>query len=266
MRYILFSVCLVILPLIKTFSQDTVDKQPHNWTKSLHIETGCVYPNGTIKESIAIRQNISSYYANEYSNGYVSATNAGFTFGLRWEYFYTKYKVGFSTGLRYTSYNSEISGYTASNADFFYLRYSTMNSDTKFARLKSITEFNNYISIPVEVMYVPFNYKILSLFVKGGADFSILNIEKDTDIIFQDNAMEVNQDLILSSISEASNKFHSTLYATIGLSLGKVGRANYMFELFLPSLFLSNNNFTLTKVNTFDGFKLSVKIPIKNRN
>ena len=266
MRNLLITISLIFLSGIKLFSQDITDKPPHNWAKFVHIETGWVYPNGTIKESIAVRQNISSYYVNQYSTGYVSATTTGFTMGARLEYFYTKFKVGISTGLKYTSYNSEISGYTSSNADFFYLRYSILNSDTKFARVKALTEENKFISIPLEFRYIPFKYKGVSLFVKGGVEFSIFNLKKNTDIKFQDNAMEVNQDLILSNISEPSNKFQSNLYGTIGLSFGQEDKVNYMFEVFLPSPFLTKNNFTLTEVDAFDGFKLSVKVPIRNRN
>lgn len=266
MRNLLFSICFILVSVIKTFSQDIAEKPPHNWNKFLHVEAGYIYPDGTIRESIAIKQNVSSYYVNQYSSGYVSAATSGFTLGLRWEYFYTKFKIGFSTGLRYYSYNSEISGYTSSNADFFYLRYSIKNSDTKFARVKSITEDNKYISIPLEITYIPFQYKSLSLFVKGGVDFSIFNLKNDTDIHFHDDAMEIHQDLILSSMSETGNKFHSTLYGTVGLNLGQKGKVNYSVEAFLPSYFLSKNNFSLTEVDTFEGFKLAVKFPIRNRN
>lgn len=266
MRNLLFTFSFIFVSKLQLFPQDITDKPPRSWAKFVHLETGWVYPNGTIKESIAVRQNISSYFVNQYSTGYVSAATSGFTMGARFEYYYTKFRIGISTGLRYTGFNTEISGYTSSNADFFYLRYSTLNTDTKFARVKALTEDIKFISIPVELMYTPIQYKGISLFIKGGAEFSVINLQQNVNINFQDNAMELNEDLILSSISKPSNKFRSTLYASLGVCLGKQGKVNYMFEVFLPSPYLTKNNFSFTEVDAFDGFKLSVKVPIKNRN
>lgn len=266
MKKIAFFICLVIMPGIALHSQGLSDKKPGNWVRFLQIESGFMYPNGTIKESIAIRQNISSYYVNQSSNGFISSSTSGFILGLRWEYFNIKLKTGFSTGLRYTGYSSEISGSTSRNADFFYLRYSMLNSDTKFARVKSITEINNFISIPLEIRFIPFEFKGLGLFVKAGIEFSRFNLKKETDIVFPDTAMEVNQDIILSGMSASPNKIYSTLYGSIGLKVGKEGKPNFQFEVFLPSFFLTKNNFTLTDVGNFDGFKFSVQFPIKKKN
>ena len=266
MRKIALILCLIILPCVRLHSQVLSEKQPGSWVRFLQVESGFMYPGGTIKENIAIRQNISSYYVYQSSNGYVSSYTSGFMLGLRWEYFNVRLKAGISTGLRYTGYISEISGFTSSNADFFYLRYSMMNSDTKFARVKSISETNNFISIPLEIRFIPFQYKGLGLFVKAGIEFSRFNLKKGTDIIFQDTIMEINEDIILSGMGAAPNKLYSTLYGSIGLKIGKEDKPNYQFEVFLPSLFLTKNNFTLSDVEYFDGFKFSVQIPIKKKN
>jgi hypothetical protein len=266
MKKIALILCLIIIPGVPLHSQVLSEKQPGNWVRFIQVESGFMYPDGTIKESIAIRQNISSYYVNQSSNGYISSSTSGFILGLKWEYFNTRLKTGISTGLRYTGYRSEISGFTSSNADFFYLRYSMLNSDTKFARVKSITETNNFISIPLEIRYIPFQYKGFGLFVKAGIEFSIFNLKKGTDINFQDTIMEVNQDIILSGMSASPNKLYSVLYGSIGLKVGKEGKPNCQFEVFLPSLFLTKNNFTLTDVGYFDGFKFSILFPIKKKN
>lgn len=266
MRTTIILIYLILLSCLKLSSQDRKDKPLHNWTRFLHLETGIIYPNGAIKESIAIRQNISSYYVNQSSGGYISSATSGLIAGLRWEYFNPALKAGISTGLRYTGFNSEISGFTSSNADFFYLRYSMMNSDTKFARVKSITETCNFISIPLEIRYIPIFYKGLALFAKAGIEFSGINLKKGTDIVFQDKAMEVNQDIILAGLGEANNTFYSALYGSIGLKLGRDGKPNYMFEVFLPSLFLTKNNFILSEVDYFEGFKVSVQFPFTKHN
>lgn len=263
MKNFVITLCLIVMAGIDLYSQDIPEKPPHNWSRFLHVESGIMYPKGTIKESIAIRQNISSYYVNQASNGQISSTIFGFILGLRWEYFNVKLKTGISTGLRYTGYICEISGFSSSNSDFFYLRYSMLNSDTKFARVKSISETNNFISIPLELRTIPIQYKGLGLFVKVGAEFSKFNLKKSTNIDFQDESMEIHQDIILNDISAATNKLYSTLYGSIGLKLGQENKPNYIFEVFLPSFFLTRNNFTLTNVDHFEGFKFSVQFPGK---
>jgi len=231
-----------------------------NWF--LHLESGIMYPSGTIKDNIAIRQNISSYYVNQSSDGEISSETAGFNLGLKCEYFLPRFNTGVSAGLRYTGYNSDISGYSASNADFFYLRYSMMSSDTKFARVINITETNNFISIPLEIRVVPIHYMDFGLFFKAGAEFSRFNIKKKTNINFQDESMEEYEDDILENITLPTNKNYSTLYGSIGVQYGMPNKTNYLFEIFLPSYYLSDNNFALTNVDYFQGFKFSVQIPL----
>lgn len=256
---------LMAMSIPAIFTQDVSLKPPGNWVTNLHIESGFVYPDGTIRENIAIRQNISSYYVYQSSSGYISSSTTGFIAGLRCEFFNKKLKTGISSGLRYTGYNSEISGFTSSNADFFYLRYAMMNSDTKFARVKAITETNNFISIPLEIRFIPIQFKGIGLFAKAGIECSIVNLKKATDIDFQDSNMEVNQEIILSEMGISNQNFFSTLYGSIGVKLGEESRPNYMFEVFLPSLYLTKNNFALTEVAYYDGFKFSILFPITKR-
>ena len=244
------------------YSQDLPVKTQHNWIQFLHLESGLMYPSGSVKEDIAIRQNISSYYVNQYSNGYISTASSGVLLGLRWEYFNVKFKTGISTGLRYIGYTSELSGYSSNSADFFYLRYSMQDTDTKFARIKSITESNSFISIPIEIRTVPFQYMKFELLAKVGAEISIINLKKSSDIDFSNSSMEIHQNHIMNSIGIDANSLYSTLYASIGLKYGIENKPNFIFEVFLPSIFLTSNNFFLSEVDYYDGFKLSVQFPI----
>ncbi len=262
MKNLFVTICILVLPGIGMYSQDTPNSPQTNWTSFLHLESGFIYPAGTVKENIAIRQNISSYYVNQSSDGEISTETSGFIVGLRWEYFNKKYKAGISTGLRYTGYACQISGFSSSNADFFYLRYSELNSDTKFARVKNINEINNFISIPLEVRFIPVQIKGVGLFVKAGTEISRINIKKNTNILFQDKGMDIHEDIILDNIGVSTNKLYSTLYGSLGIKLGNENQANYTFELFMPSLFLTKNNFTLVDVDHFEGFKISIQFPL----
>lgn len=262
MKNYIITLGIGLISCIALYPQDLSDN-PQKWASFIHLESGFVYPTTRIKESIAIRQNISSYFVNQSTKGEISSNTSGFLLGLRLEYFNVKLKTGISTGLKYSGYQSEISGYSSSNADFFYLRYSMLDSDTKFARIKSLNETNKFLSIPLEFRYVPINVKGFGLFVKAGADFCILKLENNTDINFQDKSMEVNEGEILDNIGTSGKTSFSSIYGSVGMKFGYENKPNYTFEVLLPSKFLTSNNFTLFDVDNFYGFKFSVQFPVK---
>ena len=266
MKIFLLSLNLIIISCLNLHAQTMVDKTTGNWTSFLHLESGFIYPAGNIRENLPIRQNVSSYYVDQNSNGFISSENNGFLLSLRYEYFNNKLNAGVSSGLRVTGFRTEISGYSSSRADYFYLRYSTVDTETKFARIKRMTEANNFISIPVELRFIPLRYERFRIFAKAGTEFSIFNLMKETHIEFQEEAMKVHESEILENVGVFSKNFYSTLYASIGLALGKENKTNYIIEAFLPSAFLSKNNFAFMEADYFEGFKFSIQFPVKRTN
>lgn len=262
MRTQLLITCTILLQVCSLCAQDQSEKPNTGWSQSLHLDAGFLFPSGSIKENIAVRQNISYYYANHSSDGYVSAETSVFTTGVKWEFFNSGISTGFSSGLRYTGFNTEITGYTARNADFYYLRYSMLGSDTKFARVTSITESNKFISVPVEATFIPLKYKELSLFVRAGVEFSLLNIKHATDIDFHNEEMEIQKEVILSVLADTPDKFYSTLYGSLGLMYTQEDKPNFIFEIILPVHFITKNNFAFTEIDNMAGFKFSVQIPV----
>ncbi|HYW95116.1 MAG TPA: hypothetical protein VE870_05985 [Bacteroidales bacterium] len=253
-----FFLLLIILPIPGVFCQET----QNDWMIFIHIESGLMYPNSKIRKSIPIRQNVSSYIVDQVSYGEISSETNGYLFGVRYGYFNDKFRAGISSGLRYTNFNTEIKGYSSYGTDFYYLRYSMVGSDTKFARVRTISETNNFISVPVELRYVPIQFEKIGFYVKAGAEFSYFNIQSKTDIDFREESMEEYQDEILNNITAPTNRFYSTLYGSFGIVYGKEGRPKVMFDFSVPSRFLGKNNFALTKADYFQAFTLSLQIPI----
>jgi hypothetical protein len=253
------------VPAFTVFPQNDENKNTDGWEKFIHVEAGFLYPEGSIKESIPIRQNLSYYYVDQYSDGYVSSETYGFVFGLRYEYYLPKLKSGISAGLRYYGLQTEISGYSSASSEFFFLRYSIDDSDTRFARVSSLAESNYLITVPLEVRVVPFQYKNLAFFAKAGIEYSIISLRQKTDITFRDDNMNAYKDEVLGNISGSANKNFSTFYSSVGFKLGKEGRPNYMFEVLLPSFFLTGNNFSLIDADYFSGFRLSVQFQVNNK-
>lgn len=261
MRKHLLITFTILFQVISLCGQDSA-KDASVWKQSLHLDAGFLFPSGTIKEDIAVRQNISHYYTSHSSQGYVSAETSVFTTSVRWEFYNSRLLTGISSGLKFTGFNTEISGYTTRNTDFFYLRYNMIDSDTRFARVKSITETNNFISVPIELRIIPLHYREMSLFVRAGIEFSLLNIKHTTDIDFHNDNMEVHKESILSLLSTTPDKFYSTVYSSAGFVYTQENKPNFMFELILPVHIISKNNFALTEIDNMAGFKLSVQIPV----
>lgn len=264
MKCTLITILLATMPLLTLTAQYSDDPPASDWQQFIFFEGGMIYPVGEIRESVSIRQNISYYYVNQYSSGYVSSETSGMLFGARYGFYFPRFKTGISTGVRFTGLDTEISGYTSDISDFFYLRYSMLDSDTKFARVTSMSESNYFLTIPLEVHIVPITYKNLSLFAKAGIEYSVVNLKSGTDIQFRDVEMEPFKEGVMGSISDAANRRYSTFYSAVGIRVGPDDRPNFNLEVFLPSFFLTNDNFSLIDVDYYEGFKLSVQFPVNN--
>ena len=265
MKNYLLAICLLCTYALDMHSQELSEKPSARQTVFILLESGFIYPGGNIRESLAIRQNISSWHVNQSATGNIFADSHGFIGGLRCEYFSSLLMTGISTGVRFTRYNTVITGYSSNISDFFYLRYSMGGSDTKFARVKSLTETNNFISIPIEFRFMPLQFDALGLYVKAGTEFSIANLHKETNIEFQESIMDIHREDVLNNIMIVTNRYYSTLYGSIGLTIGRSGRPNYNIEAYLPSILLTGNNFTLTETDRFQGVMFSVQLPLTKK-
>lgn len=263
-RNLLFFSAL-LLCLSQGYSQDPLSLKEKKSAGFLHFEFGAHYPSGSVKESIPVRQNISSYYVDQLNGGQVSSDITGWTAAVKYSYFFDQSDVAFSAGLRYTGYSGEVYGYTSPGADFFYLRYSMDDSNTRFARVKEMSESHHFISIPLEARYYPFQYQRMRWFVSAGAELGLFSFLDETDISFREDFMEEYQDEILAQLAVDSESFYSTAY--IGLGVEFISQKDYTFvlEAILPSLFLSENNFSFSEVDSYSGFRFSIGFPLHKK-
>lgn len=255
---------LLAFPVLSALTQTNNNQAATMWNKSVHVEAGFIYPQGNIRESIPIRQNISYYSVNQYSSGYISSSTSGLLLGIRYEYELPKIRSAISTGLRFTGINTEISGYTSAKSDFFYLRYSMQESDTKFARVKSLSEDNFFLSVPLEVRVFPFQFKGLSFYAMAGLEYSVVTLKRAVDISFHNEQMDMHKDEVLESIAGPENRNYSTFYGALGMKIGREDKINYSFEIMLPSVPLIRNNYSLIDVEYIEGFRLSIQLPLRN--
>lgn len=248
---------------ISIYSQDVSDSGSRAWLRFLHVEAGSFYPDGKIKERISIRQNVSSNYVDLASYGNISSTSSAPIIGIRWEYYNKKVNLGVSTGLRFTLYSNEITGSSSTKADFFYLRYSEMASETRFARVKSLTENKDFLSVPLEIRYdLPIHTKGFGCFIKCGIEASVLSFGEKLNIDFQENAMDSSNDIVMNSLVLNTDRFYSIFYGSTGCYVGKSGKPNFAVEIFFPSKILGQKNFNLVDIKSLEGFKFSVLLPL----
>lgn len=264
MKKISFLIIILSFSMVTGMSQENTDQTKQTrWKNFIHLEAGYIFPEGKINENLAIRQNVNYYNTGQSSSdGHVFSEISGLTLGLRYEFFFQRIKTGVSTGLRYTGLNAEITGHSSVRSDFFYLRYSMDGSGTRFARVKSLTENRCLLSIPLEVRPVIFKYPNMSFFVKAGIEYSIVNLGKKTAITFHNPEMDIHEKAIVRGITRPVNRNYSLFYSSVGMSLGKETKTNFMFEVFLPSLFLTRDNFSMIDTDYIEGFKLSAVFPV----
>jgi hypothetical protein len=92
-----------------------------------------------------------------------------------------------------------------------------------------------------------------------------MNLNSATDIEFQESVMEIHREEVLNAIMTPLSRNYSTLYGSIGVTIGRSGRTNYIIEAYLPSIFLTANNFTLTETDRFQGLMFSVILPLNKK-
>ncbi len=261
-KLLLFSLLLCMATWL--FAQGSSESTASRWKHRLQLEAGFSFPSGSISENLAIRQNISSYYVYQSSQGTVYCDLSSFNTALKWGTYNPGLKLGFAAGVRYSSFTTHISGYTSSNANFFYIRYSTSGTDTKFARVKSITESSKLIGIPIEVTYVPFSSTFMQFFLKGGIEPASYRISHLTDIEFENPDMEGVEEEVAATFGTPVSTFCSTFYTSLGFTIAGETKPGFTFEWVLPSVFISQKNFNLADVNRMHtGIRASIHFPVK---
>lgn len=261
-KLLLFSLLLCMATGL--FAQGSSESTASRWKHRLQLKAGFSFPSGSISENLAIRQNISSYYVYQSSQGTVYCDLSSFNTALKWGMYNPALKLGFTTGVRYSSFNTLISGYTSNNANFFYIRYSTSGTDTKFARVKSISESSKLIGIPLEISYIPFSSRYVQYFLKAGLEPASYRISHLTDIEFENPDMKAVEEEVAATFSAPVSAFCTTIYTSLGFTITGETTPGFTFEWVLPSVFISQKNFNLADVNrAFTGIRASVHFPVR---
>lgn len=233
------------------------------WRSYFLVEFNNYYPNGSINSHIAVRQKVNAYDSGYDSNGSVSSDAYGFAGGLQWMFYHPNLKIGISSGLRYTHYMTEIYGSVSTSSDYFYLRYSESGQETKFARVQTISEQKEYLSIPLDVSYQVFEYRRIGFWTRVGGEFGVLGLSHKTGISFMESGMEDFETDVFSTIGIPDEKALSNIYWNLGGTYRLKNNISFRMDGIVLSKYLNTKvPFVLVESDFFTGWMLSMQIPI----
>ncbi len=236
-------------------------------TREHHIvlETGLVLPNANLYDDIAIRQNPLSDSWSSYNDGTVTFSSVGFMLGARWKWCNTTSGLGISLGIRTKGIFNDITGNSAKNGDYFYLRYYTddFNKITKFARIKTIDETLFILTLPVELQYTILRREFFDAFISLGTEIGYVAI-RNMEFTFRDDAMKAYEGDVRNAVHHQSNDFYGATYGSFGVVVGS--SRNIMFEICAPGIYFNKKYFDLGTASFFTTLKFSLQIPILKNN
>lgn len=229
---------------------------------SLKVELGSSEVTGTLNDTWNIRQDVGSYYESTYRS--VAADMFATDIAVKLEYALFENKIALSSGLQLSNLKSDLYVANSRNAstDFFYLRYRNTGVNTHFAKVTSISESSNYLTIPLDARFNVFSIRKVRFFVRSGIDLG-LNIGSTTKINFINPEMQPYEDDVLNDLNISQNDIISSWKTSIGASFGNVNKLHYNLEVLLPSFYLTRNTSSILNDEVFTGFRLSAQIPVR---
>lgn len=212
-----------------------------------------------LNENWPIRQDVGYYYNNGFNSSVDIMARLNY-FGISPEFFFLNKKLSVSTGLRFTNLYADIVKTDYDNDGYFFLRVKSEGLNTEYARVKAIRENTNYIGVPLEIKYIPFEFNIISFYVKLSAELAYM-VNSSTDIEFKQPEMESYQHSVLTDLNIESNPLYSSIYSSIGATIKLNKNIFCSLDVFLPSFYMTENNSGLVNMTNISGAQISVTVP-----
>lgn len=229
------------------------------------FRVGFEYGNSQIAERIdsrwEIRQTVNDYSGdkNLYQGGNTKGDGYIKHVGLKTELSVWQERLTFTSGLRFTKVNERIS--PQENPPYLYL-YVPSNMGLEFFRIKEMTESISYLSIPLEADILLLGYlSNWQTYAKAGIQAGVKVYEK-TNLNFVSQEMQLYEKEILTTVGNKAGTFFSNVYYGLGIRLILENGTRFSFEVISPHHFISKNNFTLLKAESYGGIRLSATVPL----
>lgn len=212
-----------------------------------------------LNENWPIRQDVGYYY-NYGNNASVNIMARLNYFGISPEFFFLDKKLSVSPGLRFTNLYSDVVKPKYDNSEYFYLRVKSEGYNTDYARVRAIKENTNYLGVPLEIKYIPFDFDFISFYVKLSGELAY-KINSTTDIVFKEQEMEQYQQSVLADLNVNVSSIYSSIYASIGSTVKFSDHLFGSLDIFFPSFYMTEKNSGLVNITNISGVQLSLTVP-----
>lgn len=254
MKKLSFLFCfLSAIPILSLSAQN----QEKNFAISFNYGTKGLISE--LNENWPIRQDVGYYY--DYGNNSSVNISARLNyFGVSPEFFFLNKKLSVSPGLRFTNLYSEVVKPDYDNTEYFYLRVKSEGYNTDYARVRAINENINYLGVPLELKYIPFDFDFISFNVKLSGELAY-KINSATDIVFKEPEMEQYQSAVLSDLNVKTNPLYASIYASIGSTVKFSKNLYGSLDIFFPPFYMTEKNSGLVNITNISGVQLSLTVP-----
>lgn len=231
--------------------------------KFIGAEAGLTFIESEVPHLDYIRGDMPSYLGGYSTNSLTSLTYKNYV-GVKPECFSLNNKFGITGGIRFSGITNSVgkNNYWVDNTNYFYFLYKQDGVNTEYLKVKEIIQTSYYLGIPVEIRFLPFNPHFFRFYCKLGAEINV-RLQTKTDIVFNDNAMEIYQ-AELAKIVGKPNAFSLSAYGACGFKIGKESRPSVSVEASLPYIFLTPESSGLLNPMVGGGLQVNFQIPIKS--
>jgi hypothetical protein len=184
----------------------------------------------------------------------------GFSLGVKPEFVFNNGRFSVASGLRYLSKVCTLNNH--SRFGFFYLRYGESDTDTRFARVRNISENYDFIGVPLEFkwMLIRFSDFPLSFHLQAGAE-AYFKLNSDVQIDFVNDFMRSEERKILDYIGVETNDFLARAHLGFGGRYSFNNRMALTMDILFP-FFLTENHFALMNPAGGVAVQFSLQIPL----
>jgi hypothetical protein len=267
-RIIIFGFFILFISQIQAHRGDTITTTTPRWRVGIEAGVNLLF-DAKINKPPQIRENQSYNYSdrydttydNDYYGGFVSNYQSPCIFyaGIKAEYTLSR-RFAVSTGARFSYKKATLN----SDKDYFLWRINENQTSTNYVRIKSITQRNYYLGVPLEIRFFPAekDYTVRQYFILGTA----LNflVASTNEVVFANPAMEKHSSEVLSQIKEP-NLFYGLFYIGIGLKIGKMNHPFGNIEFHFPIATYGNTKsdaFSIIEGTAGIAFRTTLYIPI----
>jgi hypothetical protein len=253
-------VFLLILPvLFSSFTRLPAQdhKKIHNFR--LGVELGATGYWGDVVKPEQVRENHLMYDNFRHFSFSIDPSQSAEAYyvGVKPEYFFFKNRVGVTAGLRVSKFSSTFES-DNSNPVMWLLRQEGLQTD--YVRLRSITQNNYYVGIPLEIRFFPNRRELpFQHYLKLGV---ALNYQVYTEykMRFYEERMHVHAATVAAQLGKPE-VFNAYIYPTFGFKIGRSSSPWVNVELY-GSVLVNRGAISFLKDGAGVGLQVSVQLPM----